>query len=328
VNELGLTDAVRKAYGAAYKPFGKVAHYMGYKDTDAHWLAWKLSGDIRFLVDSYKRTAGWFYSHDWLNTEARPSLDRNPLPRTSLTRARLGAIAANRGSSGNAWPLYALSYVRGGDAVAALVMENEENRFAVRFYPFSAAEQELHIRAWRCHGTFKATLARDQNDDGVPEETIWEQEMTLDRGADLRFTLPPRQGSILTVSPIQVVEPDYNRPDPAISLNSLELVYGDHLVVKVYNNGVRPVEDVLVRVRDGRSGEIIPGGEQHTGPIEAPLDLKPRLKTVEFKNVNANSYGRLLVEIDPERRVDDLNRHNNSVVLDYRATFTLDDGWK
>jgi hypothetical protein len=124
------------------------------------------------------------------------------------------------------------------------------------------------------------------------------------------------------------VEPNYDRPDPAISLNSIELVYGDQLVVRVYNNGTRPVEDVLVRVRDGRSGEIMPGGEQHTGPIAAPLDLQPRLKTTEFKNVNANSYGRLIIEIDPERQIDDMNRHNNTVVLDYRATFTLDHGWK
>ena len=81
-------------------------------------------------------------------------------------------------------------------------------------------------------------------------------------------------------------------------------------------------------VRDARSGEIISGGEQSTGPIEAPLDLKPRLKTVEFKNVNANSYGGLIIEIDPDRRVDDFNRHNNTVVLNYRATFTLEKGWK
>jgi hypothetical protein len=328
VNETGVPDAVRQAYAQEYKPLGRIDHYLGYKDTDKHWLAWKMTGDIRFLVDSYKRTAEWFYSHDWLNTEARPSMDRNPLPRTSLTRARLGAIAANRGSSGNAWPLHAVSYVRGGDDVAALVTVNEENRFAVRFYPFTASAQEMQIRAWRCNGTFKVTLAGDKNDDGIPEETIWEQEMTLDRGADIRFTLPPAQGSILMVSPIRTEVPNYDRPDPAISLNSIELVYGDQLVVRVYNNGTRPVEDVLVRVRDGRSGEIIPGGEQHTGPIEAPLDLKPRLKTTEFKNVNANSYGRLLIEIDPDKTIDDFNRHNNTVSLDYRATFTLDDGWK
>jgi hypothetical protein len=328
VNEVGVSDPVRKAYAQAYKPLGKLPHYLGYRETDKHWLAWKMTGDDRFLVDSYKRTAEWFYSHDWLNTEARPSMDRNPLPRTSLTRARLGAIVANRGSSGNAWPLHAVSYVRGGDDVAALVTENEDNRFALRLYPFAKGPHDLHIRAWRCNGTFKVTLANDKNDDGVPEETIWTQDMALDRGADIRCTLPPGQCSVLTVRPLKTVEPNYDRPDPAISLNSIELVYGDQLVVRVYNNGTRPVEDVLVRVRDGRSGEIMPGGEQHTGPIAAPLDLQPRLKTTEFKNVNANSYGRLIIEIDPERQIDDMNRHNNTVVLDYRATFTLDHGWK
>ena len=39
--------------------------------------------------------------------------------------------------------------------------------------------------------------------------------------------------------------------DPAVSLSTVEFVYGDHLTVKVYNIGTKPVDDVLVRVRDG-----------------------------------------------------------------------------
>jgi hypothetical protein len=226
------------------------------------------------------------------------------------------------------WPRYALSYTKGGDQVAALVTENLPNRFAVRLYPFTEEPHEMQIRTWRCNGTFDVTLAHDRNDDGQAEEVFWKQRLELDRGASISFKLPPKQASILAVTTVEVVRADFDKADPAISLNTVELVYGDHLVVKVYNNGRKPVDDVLVRVRDGRSGAIVINGEKHTGRIEAPVDLKPRFKTVEFKNINCNTWGRILIEVDPDKKIDDMNRHNNRVALKYEATYLKHGGWK
>jgi hypothetical protein len=171
-------------------------------------------------------------------------------------------------------------------------------------------------------------LASDNNNDGVGEGVISEQRVRLDRGAPLSLKLPPRQGVVLTVTPITVEPENFDRPDPAISSGTVELVYGDHLVVNVYNNGRQPVTDVLVRVRDAHSGEIVINGEKRTGPIEAPLDLQPRFKMVEFKNVNGWVWDRLIVELDPDGAADDFNRHNNRVELDCQATFRLHHGWR
>jgi hypothetical protein len=235
----------------------------------------------------------------------------------------MGATAANRGSSGNMWPQYAISFTRGSDEVASLVTENLPNRFTVKLYPFTDQPHDLGLRAWRCNGTFTVTLASDKDDDGKPEATVWQKEMKLDRGMPVDLQLPPRQVTILTVVPVKVEPENLDRADPAISLDSIELVYGGHLVVNVYNNGTKPVEDVLVRVRDGRTGRVVTGGERRTGPIEAPLDLKPRFKMVEFKNIDANTWDSIIVEIDPEQQVDDFNRHNNQATLVYRGTLTL-----
>jgi hypothetical protein len=318
IDEIGLSDAIRKAHAKPYQPLGPIAHYWGSRDCENHWFWYRLSGDTRFLVDSYKRVCEWFNSHDWINSGAMPSMDRNPLPRASLISARIGAMAANRGAASLMWPRHAISYVKGADDLAAIVTQNLCTGFSVRLYAFTDNLHDVQIRVWRLHpGKYRVVLASDKNDDGVPEETLTEKEMALDRGAFIDFTLPPRQPAILTVTGIQTQKPVYDMPDPAISPETVELVYNEHLVVRVHNLGTKPVEDVLVRVRDGRSGEPVSMGEQHTGRIEAPLDLKPKHKGLEFKNINCNVYGSIIIELDPDRQIDDLNRHNNRVVLPY-----------
>ena len=58
-------------------------------------------------------------------------------------------------------------------------------------------------------------------------------------------------------------------------------------------------------------------GSEEIDRIDAPLDLKPKQKAVEFKNINANTYGSIIIEIDPENKIDDLSRYNNRVELKY-----------
>ena len=174
-------DEIRQAHKIEYKPLPPLNHHWGSKQTDEHWCLWRLSGDDRFLVDSFRRVCQWFYSHDWLNGPAQPSMDRNPLPRGSVIRARIGSTAANRGSSGLMWPRHAISFTKGTDDVASLVTDNVANRFAVRLYPFTDQAHEVQLRVWRCNGRFRVTLSADPNDDGQPDKTLWTKAMTLDR---------------------------------------------------------------------------------------------------------------------------------------------------
>jgi len=328
INEFGVSEEIKKIHGKPFSVPGPIMHYWGSKNTDQHWFDWRISGDDRWLVESYKRVCEWFYSHDWLNGPAQPSMDRNPLPRGSVIRSRIGALAANRGSSGVMWPQHAISFTKGGDHVASLVTENLPNQFTVKFYPFTDKPLDLQLRTWRCNGTFNVKLMTDRNDDGVGEEVISEKQMQLDRGAYMDLTLPAKQGAVLAVTPVKVEPENFDRADPAISAESIELVYGAHLMVKVYNNGTKPVKDVLVRVRDIRTGEIVINGDVRTGPIEAPLDFQPRYKAAEFKNLEASTWGGFTVEIDPDHEIDDLTRHNNFVRIRYSGTFIREKGYQ
>ena len=64
VDELGLTDAIRKVHEKPYKPLAPIRSYLSYYDTDEHWMLYRTSGDVRYLVDSYKRVCEWFARFD------------------------------------------------------------------------------------------------------------------------------------------------------------------------------------------------------------------------------------------------------------------------
>src|SRR6185503_15755099 len=120
---------------------------------------------------------------------------------------------------------------------------------------------------------------------------------------------------VLTFTAVKTEQPNFDRPDPAISLRDVQLVFNEHLIVPVHNIGSKPAEKVLVRVRDGRSGKTI--GEKTIAHLDPPTNFKPSHNSVEFLNFNCITDGSIVVEIDPEHAIDDLNRYNNRVEYKY-----------
>ncbi|MBI2193029.1 MAG: hypothetical protein HYU36_13705 [Planctomycetes bacterium] len=310
---------VQGAKGNPWRFFaGNLPEYAGYSDrmTEYFWLAYRASGDLSYLVQSYRQACRFINNQEWLYTVAQPSTDRIPLPSPSLTRARLGAMAVTRGASGCFWPRHALSYTRGAMDVAALVSESTESGFTARFFCFAETEHRLGLRVWRLlPGRYRVSLHRDANADGAAEDALLQREMELDRGAALDLDLPPRQGSLLKVEAIETRPMEYDLPDAAIGLADVVLEYGDHLHATVHNLGSKPVENLAVRVSDGHTGAVI--GERVVRRIEPPLDLLPKTEMVEITNANAITKRSILIELDPERKHPDLNRYNNRVEFRY-----------
>lgn len=311
----GVTDRIREFHKQEFQQPGEIMDYWGAKQTGDHYFYWRVSGDIRYLTESYKRALEWFPSHDWLNTAAEPSRDRSPLPRWGLIRSRMGGLPGQRTTSMVGWPYHAISWTKGANDVAALVTDNTTTSFAVRLYPFTDGDHDMTLRSWRLNpGRYKVSVMTDKNDDGVGEDVIKAWEQNLDRGAYIDVTIPAKATSVLKVEAIESSEPNYDLPDPAVGPGTVEAVYDEHLVVHVYNLGTKPVKNLLVRVTDGRSGAVLMNGEQRVD-IEVPLDMQPQKVGIEVKNFNANAYGSVVVEVDPEGEIEDLNRHNNRYEL-------------
>jgi len=317
----GVTPEIRAARKVKdFQPAAPLRPYvplypLGNQGTEGQWLEWRLTGDMRRLIDAYRRECEWMNNYGWLITEGYPAHDRIYEPRGALISSRMGARVSNRGSMGIMWPLYGLSYTKGARDLAALVTENLHDRLTARFYAFTDTPLEVEANVWRLHpGTYRVALSSDKDDNGEPDGVPMASNTRLLRGAPLSFTLPARQSAILSITPVNVRAPDYNKPDLAISLDTVDVVYNRHLCVKVHNLGMRPAENVLVRVRDAASGKVIPMGEQRIARIEAPLDFRPRYGFVQFDNIYAIARG-VVVEIDPEGEIDDLNPFNNRLTL-------------
>lgn len=310
---------VQGAKGNPWRFFeGNLPEYAGYSDrmTEYFWLAYRASGDLNYLVQSYKQACWFINNQEWLYTVAQPSTDRIPLPSPSLTRARLGAMAVTRGANGCFWPRHAISYTRGAMEVAALVTDSADTGFNARFFCFAEKDHDLGLRVWRLKpGKYNVSLMEDANNDGLPEALLSRREMELDRGASLDLILPPKRATVLKVEPIETRPMEYDLPDPAICLEDIHLEYGDHLHATVHNIGTRPVRNLVVRVRDGHTGSVI--GERVIENIEPPLDLLPKTELVEITNANATTKRSIIVELDPDRKHPDLNRYNNRVEFRY-----------
>jgi len=279
--------------------------------THAYWLAYRSSGDVKYLTESYKKACELINNLDLIYTICNPSTDRIPLPHVTVSAARMGAEAVHRGGNGNFWPRYGLTYTKGANDVAALVTENTDKNLTVRFWSFAPGEHQMQTRVWRLlPGQYEVTLSKDVDNNGTVGETISKKNMDLTRGSYLDLELPPRQGLILTVKALKTQPFNYDLPDPAIGPGDVSVeAFSGHCSVNVHNIGTKPAKNIKVRLRDKDSHAIL--GEATIPEIEAPLDLKARSVLLEFHNIDARSRGHLEVEIEGEG--GDLNPFNNRV---------------
>src|SRR5690606_29491171 len=69
-----VTDQARAIYAPdPFQPAKPLPAYYAVGMTEAQWVQWKLTGDMRFLIDAYRRTSEWLHNYHWLITEGRPS---------------------------------------------------------------------------------------------------------------------------------------------------------------------------------------------------------------------------------------------------------------
>ncbi len=324
LDETGMRDEWRDRMfkGAQANPWrffqGGRLNDANYADrmTEYYWLAWVSTGNAKWLVESYKQGCRFINDQEWLYTVAQPSTDRIPQPVNTVIRARLGAMPAERGAAGCFWPRHGLSYTKGSEQVAALVTTNTDTKLVTRFYSFNDKPNSMQVRLWRLlPGTYRLTLSNDKDNDGAPEGPILSREIEVDRGVYVDLELPPMQGALLSLEAIRTEQPNYDLPDPALSLEDFYLEYGDHLHFQVHNIGSKPVENLLVRIRDGYTGAVV--AEKTIAHIDPPLDLMPRTEAVEIQNLNAITRDGIIVELDPDKKNPDLNRYNNRVIFRY-----------
>jgi len=286
-------------------------------DSDLLWLHYEGTKDTKVLADACRQAAIFVHSFEWLHTIGCTNGDRIPLPRSPIVRARMGALPAHRAGNGSWWPMHGISYERGAREIASLVGANTNARLSLRLYAFTTEPHNVVARLWRLDpGTYTMTLAEDANDDGAPDKTLAQQEVAISRGGRVEVTLPPKKSLVLSFEAVKTEPIRYKLPDPAVSRLGGLLDYGEHLQVKVFNLGPVPAENVLVRISDPSTGNVLDETRiDRIPPFKGGFKLP--WKIVQFQNVNCVTRGGVAVEADPKGEIEDFNRHNNRAVFRY-----------
>ncbi|MGC8794429.1 MAG: hypothetical protein ACP5U2_13675, partial [Bryobacteraceae bacterium] len=149
---------------------------------------------------------------------------------------------------------------------------------------------------------YQATL-RDQQ-----SSTLWQVELALKRFAPVDFESPPRRVLTLEIKQFERGTPLEQLPDLAIAA---EEIGGEHVLqVPVHDIGAVPSKPFTVKVFDEARRLLAQASHP---PLEASLDLKPRVVRLSFPGVRPRPD--LEVVVEQEGAAEEITEHNNRVVL-------------
>jgi hypothetical protein len=235
----------------------------------------------------------------YLYTEAEQFTDRIWIPTLSVQRGRLGGVAHLRN---HIWPGHAVSWEDTGGTVAALVPEATPAALKVIAFNTGAQPRSAIMRIWLLeHGDYRLT-ARDKSG-----KALADRKLVLKRYSPVELELPAMREITVEIRQLAKRTPLSKLPDLAVS--GEEIAFRSGLEVPVHNIGAAPSSEFRVSVVDSVGKTLAESAQQ---PLEAPLDLRPRLRTVRFPALQRRPGMRVVVR----QATDEVNDRNNEAVVE------------
>ena len=195
-----------------------------------------------------------------------------------------------------------------GHDFAALVNDTTTKTLNVSFYNFKDTQEKGALRVWRLEpGQYKVALGLDENDDNRIDRVLNEQNLDLQRYSTFDITLPAGKICVLNITQIKKYDDLRHRADLALSPLDASLAKNGSVVVRVHNIGAKTAENITVTLM--RGGRII--ATHAIDPLEAPLDLAPRIKEVTFQNTQPGD----IITLDPDNAILEIAEHNNRLIF-------------
>jgi len=246
------------------------------------YRVWEQTGDLAELETGLEACARRWQLTYPVYTWWEPQNDRMWYSDGPALAMYLGDIPAKRNFP--LWPRHHVSW-EGLSDFAAFVVEKSDEHLKVLLFNFEQAEAEGLMRVWRlAHGTYRVRLGPDADGDWQMDTVASEGSLELFKSAAVPVRLPPRGLMVLQVDQVQAVDDDlFSRPDLALSPE--EVIYDaerETLEVPVHNVGGGSAPATVVRLV-GLEDNVL--REAQIGPLEAPLDLMPRVQVVTWTDL-------------------------------------------
>ena len=143
--------------------------------------------------------------------------------------------------------------------------------------------------------------------DGAVHTQTGPMEMTL--GMDVTFA--PKATTIIEMQLVEEREDSRLRYDLGLGRDDIRR-YDHGLNVRIHSLGSRPTPECTVALMD-QQGNILKSAL--LPPLPAPIDNWPRYRDVVFNLHNVPELVGLRVVIDPEGKLHEITRDNNSILL-------------
>jgi hypothetical protein len=274
-------------------------------------FAWQLSGDKKILESLYADQIEAAALREFINTEGSLWIDRVNVPDAELQRARLGGVALVRNAY---YPGHAVSWrfpaPASDSSVAVLVPQATPQSLKIVAYNLEQAPVRATMTGWEIDpGKWEVVQGVDTNGGDSPDGKTTTRTVTFERTRDLEFTLPPRTATVLNLRLVSPGKPYWERPDLGIGTEDVR-VAGNVVTVKVHSLGAVGAPAASLSLIDAHGKRLATAA---VPAMKAPTDLQPKAVEVRLTApAGAWSAGARVV-IDPDGRIEEITRMNNSV---------------
>lgn len=310
VGAAGPAGATRVNEPQGNDPFGFMTTSQG---TSPDQLRWQITGDKKYLEDLYGKAIQKCVQSEFIETEGSLWIDRIGLPYTDLQRARLGGIALTRGGP---FPGHVASWVFRAPAtdqsVAILIPNATPTAFKVIAYNLDSLPVHADMTGWNINpGIWEITQGTSSTNGDEPDSPVEARQQVFENTRSVGITFAPRTTTILTFTLKTPGTPYWQRPDLGIAPEDVRLV-GNNVIVRVHNLGSVPSPETTLVFRDS-SGRVVATAPVPT--LAPPVDLFPKTEEIDLDLPAGVSAAGGSVQIDPEHRLEEITRINNTVQL-------------
>lgn len=265
------------------------------------------------LAEAYASTIQYNEERFYVGTEGFPWDDGPYITYGRIINDRLGGDPIRRGGQyGDNVISWNFTSPHDGESIA--VLTPSPSRTSVKIVTFNLESDTVSATIVGRHiepGVWEIRQGVDTDGDDIADTDVTVTEMEFGRTDGIPVKLPQRKTSIIEMSLKTPGTPYWERQDLGVGPYDVA-VKGRNVTVTVHNVGsiTNAKTPVSLVAQDGTvlSTETI-------SPLDAPIDLKPKTKTIRLKAPRGQDMKSLRVVIDPEKTIHENTRYNNCVPL-------------
>lgn len=256
-------------------------------------------------------------AREYINTEGTVWIDRVVAPDNDIQTDRLGGVALTRISN-----IYQQNFVSWKidkpatyESLAFFVSRASQSNIGIIAYNLDKTPVSANMSVWNIlPGRWRIRQGLDLNDDQQIDKEATERYVNLDRGEAIKLVFAPGKNTIVQLELVEPAKINYaERADVGIGPDDVK-ISGNEMVVHVYNLGAVSSPATTLQVKDYK-GNII--ANISVPVLKAPIGLVPEWTEVKVSLPKGIDIMGGSVQLDPEKKMDQITRLNDFVRVDH-----------